>query len=221
MTPAYAYLRVSGTDQVEGDGFERQELFIRKCAALHGYEITHVFREQITGTADSMDRPQWVAMIAQMQLSNVTTIIVEKLDRLARQMGIQEYILQDLSKRGITLIPADDPTLISDDPMRVAFRQIIGVFAQYDRTMIVLKLKGARERVKLRDGRCEGRKPYGHYDGEPAIVAEMLLLRAGGATYDRISTHLNERGLKPRKGRWHQATVGRILQRVERTGGRT
>ncbi len=32
--------------------------------------------------------------------------------------------------------------------------------------MIVVKLLGARQRTKVKNGRCEGRKPYGFYPGE-------------------------------------------------------
>ena len=44
-------------------------------------------------------------------------------------------------------------------------RQIFGAIAEYEKTMIVIKLRGARQRKKARTGRCEGRKPYGHYPG--------------------------------------------------------
>ena len=51
---AYAYLRVSGLGQVEGDGFARQEQAIRKYAAANGYQVTKLFREQ--GVKKRQDR---------------------------------------------------------------------------------------------------------------------------------------------------------------------
>jgi hypothetical protein len=48
----------------------------------------------------------------------------------------------------------------ANDPSRIAFQQMMGVFAQYDKSMVVLKLAGARARKRAREGRCEGRKPF-------------------------------------------------------------
>src|ERR1019366_1739959 len=59
-----------------------------------------------------------------------------------------------------------------------------GAIAQCEKTNIVLKLRGARERMKARTGRCEGRKPYGAMDGEQATIARMKELRAAGVAYD-------------------------------------
>jgi hypothetical protein len=42
--------------------------------------------------------------------------------------------------------------------MRVAMRQIVGVFSQLEKTRLVKKLKAARDRKRLADGKCEGRK---------------------------------------------------------------
>lgn len=59
---------------------------------------------------------------------------------------------------------------MKDDPGRVMFRQFQGAIAQCEKANIVLKLRGARQRIKT--GRCEGRKPYGANEGEQAIIAE-------------------------------------------------
>jgi hypothetical protein len=53
-----------------------------------------------------------------------------------------------------------------DDPSRKLMRQIFGAIAKYEKTMIVLKLRGARVRMRARISRCEGAKPYGELPGE-------------------------------------------------------
>ena len=89
---------------------------------------------------------------------------------------------------------------------------MMGVFAQYDKSQIVLKLRGARMRKRAAEGRCEGRKPYGTRDGELAIIARMRELREAGLGFDRIAATLNTEGFKPRAGeRWHGVVVNRIL----------
>lgn len=59
-----------------------------------------------------------------------------------------------------------EPDLLKDDPSRKLMRQIFGAIAEYEKTMIVLKLRGARVRMRARNGRCEGAKPYGELPGE-------------------------------------------------------
>ena len=80
--------------------------------------------------------------------------------------------------------------------------------------MIVVKLRGARQRKKARTGRCEGRKPYGHYPGESRVIERMKELRGECLGFDRVAERLDKEGVKTRKGTpWHGFTVNRILSR--------
>jgi DNA invertase Pin-like site-specific DNA recombinase len=63
-----------------------------------------------------------------------------------------------------------EPDLLQNDASRIMMRQIFGAVAQYEKAMIVGKLRGARQRVKAKTGRCEGRKHYGFHSGEAASV---------------------------------------------------
>lgn len=213
MTKAFAYLRVSGKDQISGDGFDRQALAIKAYAAAHDIKIVRTFREEaVSGTIEGMDRPAWVEMIGQVLSNGARTILIEKLDRLARHLTVQEHIIVDMERRGIALISVMEPDLCSDDPTRTLLRQIMGAIGQYDRQMVVLKLRGARTRMKAATGRCEGRKPFGYYDGEVPVLARIRALRDSGLGYDRIAASLNSDGVAARLGgKWHGATVNRIL----------
>ena len=214
---AYAYLRVSGKGQIEGDGFTRQLGAIKSYAAANGIKIVEVYREEgVTGTTESMNRPAWVEMIGCILADGVKTVLIEKLDRLARDLMVQEHIIRDLRERGITLISAAEPDLCSDDPTRKLLRQIMGAIAEYDKSMIVLKLRGARQRIRARGERCEGRKPYGAYSGESRVLARMRELRDAGMGFDRIAEALNAEGPKPRIGqRWWGKTINNILSAQE------
>lgn len=79
----------------------------------------------------------------------------------------------------------------------------------------MLKLRGARQRMKARTGRCEGRKPYGAMDGEQAIITRMRELRVAGMAFDRIAATFNSDGVPTRTpGRqWHGFAVNQILKR--------
>jgi hypothetical protein len=70
---------------------------------------------------------------------------------------------------------------------RILMRQLMGAVAQYDKSRIVLKLRGARMRKRAMEGRCEGRKPFGYYEGEAAALDRMRALRAEGLGFDRAA----------------------------------
>jgi len=210
---AFAYLRVSGKGQVEGDGFTRQLAAIRAHARTHGLRIVEVFRDEgVSGTKELENRPALSAMMEALHSNGVRVILIEKLDRLARDLMIQESIIADLQKHGFELVSVTEPDLCSNDPTRKLMRQMMGAFAEYEKTMIVQKLRGARQRKRTKTGRCEGRKPFGFYPGEDRIVGRMKALRAEGLSYDRIAERLNEEGIKPRNGqRWWGKTVNNIM----------
>lgn len=217
MERAFAYLRVSGKGQVEGDGFPRQIVEIESCAKARGLEIVRTFEERgVRGATEWEDRPAWSEMAAALVTEDVKVVVVESLNRLARELFIQEYILRDLGKRGVKLISAREQD-IDSSPERILFRQIMGAIAQYDKTMIVMKLRGARRRAKAAapDGRCEGRKPYGYRDGEKDVIARILALHSLGIGVTEITEDLNRNSTRrPRKGRqWWPSTVSNILDR--------
>jgi hypothetical protein len=67
-------------------------------------------------------------------------------------------------------------------------------------------------RKRAKEGRCEGRKPYGYYEGEAAALERLKALRAEGLGFDRIAARLNEEGIPTRTGKpWRGVVVNRIL----------
>src|ERR1035441_6867223 len=215
-TTAFAYLRVSGKGQVKGDGFPRQKAAIRKYAAEHDLRIARVFEEKgVCGAIEAADRPAWAQLMTALHANGVKTVIIEKLDRLARNLMIQEATIGDLQKHGFTLISVAEPDLMATDPTRILMRQLMGAVAQYDKCQIVLKLRGARQRMKATTGRCEGRKPYGERVGEAAAIERMRELRTAGMAYRQIALVLVAEGVPTRTDgkRWRGCTVNGILAR--------
>src|SRR5580700_10407142 len=134
MTKAHAYLRVSGKGQVDGDGFPRQLKAIREYAMAHDIKIVKVYREEgVSGTTESADRPAWSELMTALHSNGVRIVIIEKLDRLARDLMVQETIIADLRKHGFEVVSVAEPDLCSDDPTRVMVRQMMGAVAQYEK----------------------------------------------------------------------------------------
>src|SRR5207249_5275291 len=139
---------------------------------------------------------------------------IEKLDRLARDVVVQETIIADMQRKRFEIRSVTEPDLCSDDPTRTLLRQMMGEFAEYERKMIVLKLRGARQRKRQQSGSCEGRKPYGSRPGEREVIERMFHHYDLGSGYGGIANALNNEGLRQRNGNlWSVNTVRRILLR--------
>jgi len=214
MEKAFAYLRVSAKGQVDGDGFTRQEIAIAEYGKVHNLKIIQSFREEgISGTSDLENRPALQNLMQALHSNGTKTVLVEKLDRLARDLMIQESILHDLRKNGFKLISVHEPDLCSDDPSRKLMRQIMGAFAEYEKTMIVLKLRGARVRQREKLGKCEGRKPYGEHPGEREVLNRILAKIQDGASANKIASILNIEGVKTRSGgQWYSSNILKIVR---------
>ena len=96
---AFGYIRVSGKGQIKGDGFMRQEKAIHDYAQQNGLEITKVYREKgVSGTL--ANRPSLLELIVDLEKNGhgIKMVVVEKLDRLARDLMIQETIIQEFPR---------------------------------------------------------------------------------------------------------------------------
>ena len=222
---AFAYLRVSGKGQIDGDGFDRQRDKIRQWAARHGVEIAREFIEAgISGTSDLDNRPALSELFAALTSNGCRTVLVERSDRLSRDLMVGEVLLAEFRKFGVRVIECEDGRELTiddpDNPTGTMVRQILAVIAQFEKTSIVSKLRKARARKRAETGRCEGAKPFGHFPGEAAAIAEMRRLRRKPVgkekrmSFARIAAWLDEAGYKTRTGApWAAETVRQILAR--------
>lgn len=218
MKNVYGYLRVSGLSQAgeERDGLVRQKEAIRDYAAKNGMRIAKWYQDAHSGAKDLEGRKAFHEMMADLKQGSVQTVLIEKLDRLARAVMYQESIILDFQRHGYELVSVCEWDLCSDDPTRILMRQILGAFAQYERSMIVLKLRGARARAKkTKPGWREGKLPLGSKPGEEGIVQLMQALRAEGRTLSQIASELEGKGYKPRHGeKWYPSTIRGVLARL-------
>jgi DNA invertase Pin-like site-specific DNA recombinase len=215
-TKIYSYLRVSGKGQIDGDGFPRQRESVSDFARTNRMEIVNEFRDEgVSGTL--FDRPGLTDLFVAIKADGVKTVVVEKADRLARDLVVSETLLAEFRKLGVKVVTAEggtDLTVDNDDPSRKMIRQILGVVSEWEKSCIVQKLRAARIRAKERSGKCEGRKPYGAKDGESEIVTKIQELRAERLTIDEVADRLNSEGFKTRcGGPWRFTQVRRILTR--------
>ncbi|GAA1377263.1 recombinase family protein [Streptomyces beijiangensis] len=220
------YIRVSTGSQLDGFGLEDQERIVRRWTRENGHKLAHLFIEKaVSGTIAGEDRPELAAALSWIEDKKAGGLVAPNLDRLARELVVQEAALAQVWKHDGKVFMADQGELLPDDPedpMRTAMRQMMGVFAQLDRGMIVAKLRRGR-RIKGEKGQyAYGAPPYGWAAHKKELTKEELE-QAGRArarelrdedelSYREIAAVLEAEEIRPKRGeRWHPETVRRML----------
>ena len=201
-TKAYCYLRVSDSSQISGDGFIRQEKACQNYAERNNLEIDKIFREDISGI--ELDRPVLASLMVSLEQNGhgITTVIIERLDRLARDLMIQETIVRDFQSKGFNLISTEEgPDLTDNSPTRKFIRQVLGAAAEFDKSMLVAKLRASRDRKRASEGKCEGRKGYNDTEEGKSLRRQIIALRRTSKfckkqrTFAEIAEILNQRNV--------------------------
>jgi DNA invertase Pin-like site-specific DNA recombinase len=219
-----SYLRVSGKGQVVGDGFPRQRCAVTAFAEANGMVLVEEFRDEgVSGTLGLASRPGLSALLESVTETGITTVLVEKADRIARDLVESELLLRTFREQGLRIIEADggnDLTSSGGDasPTAVLIRQVLGAVAQFEKSALVAKLRSARDRVRRERGRCEGPARYGAQGAEAAGLQRLLEVAAGADGARRsladIAATLNAEQVPTRTGRpWARSTVQALLAR--------
>src|SRR5688572_21592025 len=107
-TKAFTYLRVSGKGQIDGDGFPRQREAVTRYAKRHQVQIVTEFRDEgVSGTKEAFDRPGLTDLMVAIKTNGVRTILVERADRLARDLMVGEIILAECRQLGVKVVSAE------------------------------------------------------------------------------------------------------------------
>lgn len=225
-----AYLRVSTERQVEGFGLDVQEAAVRLWARRNRARVAFVVRDEgRSGTADVIDRPGLAEALGHIEAGRASAVVVPRLDRLARDLVLQEWIRAELLRMGAQLRSADateDLYLVDDpdNPTGTLVRQILGAVAQYERAMIRLRMEAGKAKKRQAGGYAGGQPPYGFRASEHDLVpnleeqrqvARMRRWRREGRSLREIADRLNADGIPARRGRWHPQTVARVLDRAQ------
>ena len=205
MRKAYAYVRTSTQDQLEGSGPERQLEAISSCAERLNLKIVDSYVEDVSGTVECMKRPVFREMILEMNGNGVSAIVVENLGRLARSVAVQSTVITYLAAKEIDLFAADTYINVTeqfhDDPTQKAMIQMMGVFFEWERDIIVARLQAGRTIT----GKKGGRPP--RYPR--TLRARIASRRSRGQSYGAIARLFNKEGIEcgSRSGLWSGALV--------------
>lgn len=232
-----AYLRVSTIEQAaHGFGLDSQRAAIRSAAKALGSRVVGWCADEGKSGALGVDRrPGLSEALAMIDNGDADGLIVRDLDRLAREITVQEAVIGRvwlIDHAGVFIsvppqeVPRDDP----DDPMRTAMRKMAGVFGELERMLVAKRLRDGRKAKAAAGGHATGSTPYGWRSAKrtadnpngavvPVPVEQAALRRmydlqaAGQSTRDIAATLTAEGHPTKRGGAWSSATVSRILAR--------
>lgn len=226
-TVAVGYVRVSTESQLDGLGLDVQRAAVAELAESQGFELHAIHADEgISGSEDITGRAGLAAALDDLATGVASVLIVPKLDRIARDLMVQETVLRDAWNAGATVVPCvegeriycqpDDPT----DPSRTLIRQVLGAVAAYERAMIRARLVAGRRRRIAEDGYAGGPEPYGWADpAEQQVLAHVRWERDRHTTWAMIADVLNGAGLVQRNGaRWIPSSIQRTYARAMSRG---
>ncbi|HEV2709887.1 MAG TPA: hypothetical protein VGU67_06745 [Edaphobacter sp.] len=156
---------------------------------------------------------------AAQERSTLRSIVIGELSKVTRVPNTAEALKQCkfIDTSPMLYAPDTDETVtgtVIAGPLERALVQIWPILVDFDKSMIVARLRKGRQRVKATKGRCEGGKRFGHYDGEMAILGVILALRAAHVSSMGIATRLNLEGRPSRSGKpWSGPVIAKILRR--------
>lgn len=239
------YVRVSTNGQAdEGLGLEVQEQAIHRWArrdirqngerdssttARDGHRVVSVYADEGISGSNGLDtRFGLAAALEDLRDGKAKGLVVYRLDRLARDLVLQEQLIADIRRIGAELFSTsksetesliDDP----DDPSRKMIRQVLGAVSEYERSMIRLRLRSGRRRKADNGGFAYGSPPYGYRsqdrelvpdDDEQATLERIAVLHRQGLSLRLMAKQLTDEGLHPKRSdKWHPESLRRIVAR--------
>lgn len=207
---AFIHARYS-TDNQNPDTIEVQ---VQKCAAWcnqNSIPVLGVFSDEATsGMKDT--RPQYEAMISQLQMGLADTVVIYDQSRMFRKMTAWFFFRDRMAALGVTVVSVTQPSIGKDlrDPMNFVTEGSMALFNQMH-ALITRQKVMEKMRFMARNGQHTGGKPplgYCVRDGkldiceeEAATVRRIFSEYAAGMSYREIIEGLNRDGLKTRNGK--------------------
>jgi DNA invertase Pin-like site-specific DNA recombinase len=189
------YARVSTSDQNP----EAQLLALREYAATRGFATHREYVDQVSGDTARWRRraPEFEALMADARRRRFDCVLVWKYDRFARSLGTLIVALAEFNVLGIDFI-SHTQAIDTTTPMGRLFFHIIGSFAEFERDVIVERVKAG-----LANARAKGKR-LGRPVRDPAAAARILVLKGEGLSLRQIAV----------RERLSPSGVRKILQRA-------
>jgi site-specific DNA recombinase len=228
------YARVSSEEQREGQTIDSQVAELKRFAADRTWNIVKIYKDD--GWSGSLlarpalDELRDDAGSGESASGAFDGVLINDVDRLARDVAHLGIIKRDLERRGIAVIFRKLPH--ENSPTHNLMINILGSFAEFERELIIDRTRrGRRHKVESRGQYLGSNTAYGYRylpkssvagtEGKLEIVPrEAAVVRKMFAWVDReglsaraVLRRLNEHGVRPRKGlTWGKSSVLRVLR---------
>jgi DNA invertase Pin-like site-specific DNA recombinase len=154
MKRAVLYLRVSTIDQTTAN----QERELREIARRMGCEIVKVYKDHGVSGAKGRDRrPAFDALCRDATKRQFDLVVAWSVDRLGRSLQDLVAFLSELHALRIDLF-LHQQGLDTATPAGKAMFQMLGVFAEFERSIIAERVRAGLARAKA-EGKRLGRPP--------------------------------------------------------------
>lgn len=172
------YARVS----TDGQTTENQVRELEATAALKGWEIVARFVDEgISGAKGRDQRPAFNELHKAITRRKIDIVMAWSVDRLGRSLQHLVSLLSELQASGVDLY-LHQQGLDTSTPAGRAMFQMLGVFSEFERTMIQERIKAGVARARAQ-GKHIGRPPT----EAPKVAAIRAALQAGGKGILRIA----------------------------------
>jgi DNA invertase Pin-like site-specific DNA recombinase len=224
MRKAIGYVRVSTAEQVEGFGLAIQRKAIANYCKANELRLVRTYSDEGISGSNGLDTRHGLAeLLAVVESGKASGLVVYRLDRLARDLVLQETLMARMRKAGVEVLSVTEPDIDSDDATRVLVRQVLGAIGQYERALIRARMDAGKAAKAAGGGYTGGRPPFGWRaegrelvpdDAEQAVIAQAQQLADQGHSLRQIAGELEASGVRPKVGeRWAPAQVARLLKR--------
>jgi DNA invertase Pin-like site-specific DNA recombinase len=163
---------------------ENQLRELRDAAERHGWIVTGEFVDHgISGTKGREKRPQFDALCKAVSRKEIDFVAAWSIDRLSRSMKDLLGFLAELQAKGVDLY-LHQQALDTSTPAGRAMFQMCGVFAEFERAIIVERVKAGLARARA-TGKTLGRPMLHHAVEDRAILEDRIVELARGGTGKR------------------------------------
>jgi DNA invertase Pin-like site-specific DNA recombinase len=200
---AAIYARVSTANGGQDPTMQTRELK-EYCQRL-GWEIVDEYIDHgFSGAKDS--RPALNRLMADAHRRCFDTVLVWKLDRFGRSLRHLVNALAELEARRIAFVSLRDNLDLSTPSGRLMF-QIIGAMAEFERALIVERVKAGMRNAKAK-GKRIGRPPRTYLDGDTRHAIAQAYQRGEGSLRELAAKFSTSVGTIQRCVRVYQTVAG-------------
>jgi site-specific DNA recombinase len=217
MKKGIIYVRVSSADQTQGTSLDSQERACQEYALKNGIEIVQVFIEK-GESATATTRTEFIKALefCRKHTGEVTTFLVWKIDRFARNTTDHFAVRAKLTQQGITLQSVTEP--ITQDHIGKLMETFLAGYAEFENEVRKQRCTGGMQ-ARLREGVWCWSPPIGYTNSKkikdrrklmPDIPDEerfyliqkgLRLYMKGNHTITALAEESERWGLKTRTGK--------------------